>query len=206
MNKTQWLDWLEASTDRLQERYREAWNRAPRRINRAAPAEEPKQWSTIHPEIDREAREVVVHLELPEPHTVEAAVRVINSTLSIAVLKRGSDIERASAEDCYRRSIPLPPKVDPNSATHKIHGDELVIRMRPRAPRRRPSDKAANGAELTEGERHASGARQANGAKSGAGLNAAATPARATTTAAGTRGQRRRASGAGKRSRTAETA
>jgi HSP20 family molecular chaperone IbpA len=137
MNKTQWLDWLEAGAGRLQERYREAWNRGPRASKQASGAQEPKQWSAIHPEIDRELREVVVHLELPEPHTVEAAVRVIGSTLAISVLRTGSHVERAPAQDCYRRAIPLPPKVNPESATHKIHGDELVIRLQPRVPKRR---------------------------------------------------------------------
>lgn len=143
MNKTQWLDWVEASADRLQERYRQAWNRAPRGQRGMKPGEEPKRWTAILPEIDRETRAVVVHLELPEPHTVEAEVRVINSTLSIAVLRTGSDIERAPAENCYRRAIPLPPRVDPKSATHKIHGDELVIRLRPRAARRRTAKSGA---------------------------------------------------------------
>lgn len=134
MTKTEWLDWLESSTDRLQERYREAWTRLPRRARRAQNDNlEPdsKPWCAIQHEIDREPREVVVHLELPAPHTVEADVRVIGSTLAIAVLRTGTNISRAPTEDCYRRAIPLPPRVDPGSAVHKIHGDELVIRMQP---------------------------------------------------------------------------
>jgi hypothetical protein len=47
----------------------------------------------------------VSSLELPEPHTDEAAVRVIGSTLAISVLRTGSHVERAPAQDCYSRAI-----------------------------------------------------------------------------------------------------
>ncbi len=137
MNKTQWLDWLEASRDRMNVRYRTLMTRAWGEPEPEEPAEEPRRWSTIHPAIDREDRGVVVHLELPEPHTVEANVRVIDSTLAITVLKSGEDLARAPAENCYRRAIPLPAQVDPRSATHQIDGDELVIRLRHPEPRRR---------------------------------------------------------------------
>ncbi len=155
MNKTQWLDWVEAGAERLQQRYREARNRASGRAGEPEPVEPRKCWSLVRAEVDREDRDIVIHIDLPEPHTDLASVRVINSTLSIAVLKTGSDIRRAPAEDFYRRAIPLPPKVDPRSATHRIHGDELVIRMHTAAPRRQAAADAratANGQEKTNGE------------------------------------------------------
>lgn len=135
--KTDWLDWLEASAGRLQRRYRQGWARLPR--NRARPADpaEPlgrpgKPWSAIVAHVERDPGEVVVHLDLPDPHTIEADVRVIDSTLAISVLRRGSGIGQARLEDCYRRAIPLPSEVDPGSTVHKVDGDELVIRMQPK--------------------------------------------------------------------------
>ena len=53
-----------ASADRLQQRYREAWTRLPHSGGSASRREdqgpEPKRWSVIQPEIDREPSEVVV--------------------------------------------------------------------------------------------------------------------------------------------------
>lgn len=146
--KTEWLSWLEARAGRLQRRYRQARACLPRHSDRNATPPAPvqhtsKTWGAIVAHVEREPQEVVVHLELPKPHTVEADVRVIDSTLAISVLRRGSGIERARLEDCYRRAIPLPPQVDPGSTVHKIHGDELVIRMQPTGIKRRSSKTGA---------------------------------------------------------------
>lgn len=147
-NMSEWQEWLEARADSLQERYREVWTKLPRRGRRPEPVVHPepstKPWCTIHPKIDRTSQEaVILHLELPEPHTVEADVRVIGSTLAIAVLRRGRGIDKARVEECYRRAIPLPPEVDPGSAVHDVLGDELVIRLRPQGTKRGSRKRAA---------------------------------------------------------------
>jgi hypothetical protein len=195
--KTEWLDWLEASADRLQERYRQAWTRLPlasqgrpEHADRRETASKP--WSTIQPHIDRETREVVVHLELPQPHTVEADVRVIGATLAIAVLRCGSGIERAPTKDCYRRAIPLPPKVDPASAVHQVDGHELVIRMRQNGAKRRSSRSAASRSKAAMGTIEVGSGDQdmpsvAQGQASGAKAKAA--PQRRAKRISGTTGQ-----------------
>ncbi len=130
MTKTGWLDWFDAARARLQQSYRDVWTRLPRNPKREQPTPESKRWSAIRPEIDRKQNFVEVHLELPQPHTVEANVQVIGSTLVITVLRQGSGIDGAPVKDCYRRSIPLPPGVDPRTAEHRVYGGEIVIRLR----------------------------------------------------------------------------
>lgn len=157
INKTSWLDWVEASRIRLQQGYRDAWSRLPRTPKREQPEPESRRWSTIRPEIDRKASFVEVHLELPQPHTAEADVQIIGSTLVITVLRQGSGIDTAPVKDCYRRSIPLPPGVDPGTAEYRVYGGEIVIRLQqdpdqaparpaPANQRRKPARTAARGA------------------------------------------------------------
>lgn len=155
--KTQWLDWLEARADRLQERYRQAWTRLPRRSPRQETfePEEPasKRWCTIHAKVARQQDLIVVQLELPAPHAVEADVRVIGATLAIAVLRNGSGIKHARVEDCYRRAIPLPELANPETAVYEVHGDELVIRMEPKAITRRSPGKSSSGRKRASDKR-----------------------------------------------------
>lgn len=149
MTKTGWLDWVHATTARLQQGYRDVWTRLQRTSQREQPAPESKKWSAIKPVVERKQSGVEIHLELPQPHTVEAEVQIIGSSLVITVLRQGSGIDGALVKDCYRRSIPLPEGVDPTTAEHRVYGGEIVIRMEPSAeggsgpqgpatPRRKP--------------------------------------------------------------------
>ncbi|MEQ8861506.1 MAG: Hsp20/alpha crystallin family protein [Pseudomonadales bacterium] len=130
ITKTEWLGWVDTTTARLQQSYRDVWTRLQRSPSREQPASKSKQWSAIRPEIERKQSSVEIRLELPQPHTVEADVRVIGSSLVISVLRHGSGIDGAPAEDCYRRAIPIPDGADPYSAEHRVYGGEIVIRLR----------------------------------------------------------------------------
>lgn len=182
MTKTGWLDWVSASRTRLQQEYRNAWTRLPRSPKREQPEPQAKRWSAIRPEIDRKASFVEVHLELPQPHTVEAEVEIIGSTLAITVLRQGSGIDGAPVENCYRRSIPLPPGVDPGTAEHRVYGGEIVIRLQasedepvrpaPASRRRKPARTSA-GSEEARGPAGTKGATGPKGATRSKGKPAA---------------------------------
>ena len=151
MNKQQWLDWVEHHALRLKSRYGLSIVPHTATPRHSAP-NHARQWSAMPARVAQEDGGIVVHVDLPKPHTREAVVRIIGSTLSIAVLRSGSDIDHAAADECYRRAIPLPSEMKVDTESHSFDGDRLVIRLRPK-----PQPKASGRRPRPSGDQRTAG-------------------------------------------------